>query len=107
VSAAAQASWRVHGRGAVAWRAGRVVLSYAAMLIALLFFLFPYYWMVSAAFKGPGDVTAYPPVWIFEPTMENFVELFRDLGAMEALTNSLIIVGISTCLAIIFGSMAA
>lgn len=107
MSAAAQASRRVHGHGAVAWRAGRVVLSYAAMLIALLFFLFPYYWMVSAAFKGPGDVTAYPPVWIFEPTMENFVELFRDLGAMQALTNSLIIVGISTCLAIIFGSMAA
>jgi len=85
----------------------RIVLIYIAMITALVFFLFPYYWMVSAAFKGPGDITAYPPVWVFEPTFDNFRELFQNLGAMKALTNSLIVVGISTCLAIIFGSMAA
>jgi multiple sugar transport system permease protein len=85
----------------------RTALIYVAMITALIFFLFPYYWMVSAAFKGPGDITAYPPVWVFEPTLDNFRELFQNLGAMQALTNSLIVVGISTCLAIIFGSMAA
>lgn len=85
----------------------RIFLIYVAMITTLVFFLFPYYWMVSAAFKGPGDITAYPPVWVFEPTFDNFRELFQNLGAMQALTNSLIVVGISTCLAIIFGSMAA
>jgi multiple sugar transport system permease protein len=102
IEVSAHRASRGAGRSAV-----RIVLSYGAMLAALLFFLFPYYWMVSAAFKAPGDVTAYPPVWIFEPTLSNFVELFDDLDAMQALTNSLIVVGISTCLAIIFGSMAA
>lgn len=93
-----------HVSVANALRTGSV---YVAMLSVLLFFLFPYYWMVTAAFKGGGDVTAFPPVWLFEPTLDNFRELFEDLGAWTALKNSLIIVGISTCLAIIFGSMAA
>lgn len=85
----------------------KILAVYAAIAAALAFFLFPYFWMVASAFKSPGDVTAYPPVWLFAPTLENFRELIDEMGALSALRNSLIVVGISTCLALIFGSMAA
>ena len=88
-------------------RSMAVLTIYGAILIALAFFFFPYFWMVASAFKSPGDVTTYPPVWLFSPTLENLDELIEDMGALAALRNSLIVVGISTCLALIFGSMAA
>ena len=88
-------------------RSLKILIVYGAIAVALAFFLFPYFWMVTAAFKSPGDVTTYPPVWLFEPTLENFLELIEDMGALPALRNSLIVVGISTCLALTFGSMAA
>jgi multiple sugar transport system permease protein len=85
----------------------KILAVYSAIVAALAFFLFPYFWMVASSFKSPGDVTAYPPVWLFAPTLENFRELIGDMGALSALRNSLIVVGVSTCLALIFGSMAA
>ena len=66
-----------------------ILLIYGAILAALLFFLFPYFWMVASAFKSPGDVTTYPPVWLFSPTMENFDELIEDMGALSALQKQL------------------
>ena len=85
----------------------KILLVYGMVAVVLAFFLFPYFWMVASAFKSPGDVTAYPPVWVFAPTLDNFRELIDEMGALSALRNSLIVVGISTCLALIFGSMAA
>ena len=82
-------------------------LAYLGAALALAFFAFPVFWMVSAAFKSTRDATALPPVWLFRPTLENFRELFVDMGALGPLVNSLVVVGLSTCLALIFGSMAA
>jgi len=87
--------------------AGRAGLIYGLVTIAVSVLLFPFYWTVAAAFKGTGEVTAYPPVWAFTPTLDNFRELFQALGAFDALINSLVIVGVSTCLALLFGSMEA
>jgi multiple sugar transport system permease protein len=87
-------------------RAMRITFSYVVVLLAFVIFLFPFFYMMTSAFKTHADVTNYPPVWIFEPTLENFYELKED-GAFYALKNSLIIVSFSTCLSMIFGSLAA
>lgn len=87
--------------------AARAVIVYAAIILALAGFLFPFYWIVTTAFKAPGDVTIYPPTWIFSPTFDNFRELFADLGAWSALVNSVIVTGLSTGLSMVIGSMAA
>lgn len=85
----------------------RAAALYGLVTVALSAFLFPFYWTVAAAFKSMGEVTAFPPVWAFTPTLDNFRELIDQLDALGALKNSLIVVGISTCLALVFGSMAA
>ncbi|MGD9536358.1 MAG: carbohydrate ABC transporter permease [Alphaproteobacteria bacterium] len=88
-------------------RIGSIAASYLLAVIALAFFAFPCFWMLTAAFKKPDDAAALPPAWLFSPTIENFRELFYEMDAASALVNSLVVVGLSTCLAMIFGSMAA
>lgn len=79
---------------------------YLAVILVSILFLFPFYWMVTAAFKLPGDVTRFPPAWFFEPTLQNFRELL-DYDILHALLNSIVIVGISTLAGIIIGTMGA
>jgi len=81
--------------------------AYFLAFLVICFFLFPVLWMTTSSFKADIDVAAYPPTFVFSPTMENFVELFVDLRAADALINSCVIVGLATCLAMIFGTMAA
>lgn len=83
------------------------LLAYAAAFAATAFFAFPVYWMVASALKSDVDVAAFPPRWLFVPTLDNFRHLFNELGAWQAFQNSLFIVGIATCLAMMFGTMAA
>ncbi|HSX73948.1 MAG TPA: carbohydrate ABC transporter permease, partial [Shinella sp.] len=68
---------------------------------------FPIFWMVTSSFKSEVDISAYPPVWSFAPTLANYAQLFTELNAWQALLNSALIVGLSTCLAMAAGTMAA
>src|SRR5262245_15107607 len=81
--------------------------AFAAAIAATLFFAFPIYWMVTSSLKSELDVASYPPVWLFTPTLDEYRKLFSELGAWDALVNSVFIVGIATCLAMITGTLAA
>jgi multiple sugar transport system permease protein len=82
--------------------------AYAVLALAVTaFFFFPVYWMVSSAFKSDADVSQYPPVWLFTPTLENFIKLFQEMNAWDALFNSAFIVSIATLIAMMAGTMAA
>ena len=50
--------------------AGIVVVFYALMSIA------PLIWIGATAFKSPSDAIAYPPKFLFEPSLEGYVNLF-------------------------------
>lgn len=85
----------------------RNAVYYLLALIATIFFAFPVYWMASSALKSDNDISTYPPMWSFTPTLHSFRQLFEELGALQALLNSAFIVGIATCLAMIAGTLAA
>jgi multiple sugar transport system permease protein len=83
--------------------AGRMVI---AILITILF-LFPVYWLFIMSVKTPEEVFASPPVFLPTTwTLENFAVLFRD-GDVSAIGNSVIAAGVSTVLAMFFGTIAA
>lgn len=84
-----------------------IILAYAGAIAAALFFIFPCLWMLTASLKTPEELMAMPPNWLFEPSLANYRELFGQIGAQGPLVNSLISVGISTLLALLFGGMAA
>jgi len=71
-------------------------------LIGALIFLFPYFFMVTSAFKSRLDTFAYPPIFInFKPTIENFIVIFRDINIMFYMKNSLIVSVGSTLISLI------
>ncbi len=55
----------------------------ALVLIVVLVLAFPIIWIVMNSFKEAADINAYPPVFLFEPTLENYKVLF-DIADAEA-----------------------
>ena len=80
------------------------LLTLVTYLIAVLF-LFPLVWMVLAAFKTEPQAFASPPVFFFQPILENFERALPTYGL--ALRNSLVAAVGSTILAFILGLPAA
>lgn len=54
------------------WLAGILVVGYAIITMV------PILWIIATGFKSPNDSIAYPPVVVFEPTLEGYVNLFTD-----------------------------
>lgn len=77
------------------------------LFIILGFTLFPFFWMVSSSFKTQTDILASPPVWLFEPTLRHYAEVWADRTVVHAITNSLIVALSVTALAIALGAPAA
>jgi multiple sugar transport system permease protein len=82
---------------------GRIAFGLAVLVIvspAILVFL----WMLSLAFKNEVENMAYPPVFIPEvPTLNNFVEVFRESPFALFTLNSVIVSVVSTAIALLVG----
>jgi multiple sugar transport system permease protein len=80
---------------------------YALASLLLLFFVFPIYWLFIISFKTPDEIFHFPPVW-YPKSLQfaNYAVLFKDGDAVSVL-NSLILAGVSTIIAMIFGTMCA
>ena len=49
------------------------------LILVVLFFLFPLYWIISGSFKTDLEINAREPVWFpSTPTMEHYQELFNN-----------------------------
>lgn len=68
----------------------QILLNVIAILIVFVF-LFPYLFMVTSAFKTRMQTFAYPPVWIFTPTLENIRAIFENIQIGFYLKNSFIV----------------
>ena len=64
-------------------------------------FLFPYLFMVTSSFKSRLETFAYPPVWVFSPTLDHYHNIFGDLNIFFYMKNSTIIATASTLLTIL------
>lgn len=65
---------------------------YAALVGLSVPFMFPFLWMVSASFKTPSEIFAFPPTLIpAQWNWQNFVEIFRYQPFARQYFNSLYI----------------
>ena len=78
-----------------------------AFALGSLIFLFPILWMALSSFKSPLEVTAYPPKLFFEPTLQNYSELFGRTNFLENTWNSFVVAGGSTLLGLLLAIPAA
>jgi multiple sugar transport system permease protein len=83
---------------AVALKVGK----YIALLALLVFAGFPVLLIILGSFKANRDVFAFPPSFVFQPTLENYETLVRAWPTFfEALRNSLIIASCATVLTVV------
>ncbi|MDR3592601.1 MAG: carbohydrate ABC transporter permease [Negativicutes bacterium] len=83
------------------------ILFYILVLFVALPFLFPLVWIALASVKTQVQIVAVPPVWIFEPTLENYRRVFVEQEFGRFLFNSTVIAVGSTVLSLVLGLPAA
>ena len=55
----------------------RVIFALVIAVIVILM-LFPFLWMLMSAFKTQVDIIAWPPRFVFTPTLRNFERVFVE-----------------------------
>lgn len=87
-------------------------ITYAILILWTVIVLFPMFWIVTTSFKEKLDVflgPKYVPWLDFQPTTKWWVRIFT-VERRELITpfiNSLVVAGVSSLFASLFGSMAA
>ncbi len=78
----------------------------AGMLLAV--WTFPVIWGLLTSFKTERDVLAYPPVWLFKPTLDNYREvIFGTSSILPNLWSSVVVATASTLLTMLIAVPAA
>ncbi|WP_268800386.1 carbohydrate ABC transporter permease [Pseudomonas huanghezhanensis] len=77
------------------------------LLAIFLFAVFPFYWMVATSLKTQAEALASPPIWLFTPHLDNYVQVLFNRDVLSSLANSLIVAASTTALAVGLGTPAA
>jgi len=77
------------------------------LAVMMLVCVFPFYWMVTTSLKTHVVALEAPPVWIFEPTLDNYRDALFEDGVLGTLVNSLVVATCTTALALVLGVPAA
>ena len=81
--------------------------AYAVIALALVFTIFPIYWIALNSFKTSLDIFAVPPVWFdFQPTGKHYFAAFVERPFLVFALNSLAIAVGTTVFSMVFGTMA-
>lgn len=77
------------------------------LVAVVLAFLFPFFWMILASFKTQQQILSPNNVFVFEPTFQNYLDVFQQYSFMKFIFNSFIIAAASTILSLVLGLPAA
>ena len=83
------------------------ILHFLALLLVILVFVFPFYWMVTASFKQQSAILASTPQFFFQPTLENYVSAFTKFDILKSLQNSLFVALVTVVISLVLGTPAA
>jgi multiple sugar transport system permease protein len=86
-------------------RRRRQILLWTAVVLIMLFCLFPFYWLINTSLKTGTDLSSADIV-PSHPTLKNYQSIFEDSDFTTALRNSVIVAGLTTICALILGSFA-
>ena len=104
ISAGRSSKWRF--RRKLGRTADRTLFS-ATLLVLLVFFLFPLVWMILSSLKTNVEVTAYPPRWLFHPTLQNYTDVFANNPFFSYMVNSTIVAVLAVGIGLLCGLPAA
>ncbi len=86
----------------------RKVRSYAVLVALALFFVVPFYAMVSTALKTEEQLFQIPPAWIPHPfAWENFIQVFKEVPFGRFIINSAFLVTVNVIGQVLATSLVA
>lgn len=88
-------------------KVGKDVAFTVAVLGVLVFFMFPLLWMVATSLKTQVQNTAYPPLFVFKPTLDNYRAVFSQSPYWKYMVNTVIVSAGTTGLSLLIGLPAA
>lgn len=78
------------------------------LLILFVVILFPFYWMITNAFKLEQEYYSSPPIMFpSRITGQNFIDIVQKYEVFKGLINSIMIATGATIFTVVFGSMAS
>lgn len=83
------------------------LVSYAALIVAVILVLFPIYWMLATSLKLPRDILRVPSLWPSRFSLANFEKLLADGQFLLSIRNSFIVASTVTVISVIISSFAA
>lgn len=98
---------RAYGGSALLWRLAERVAFTALVLFLLIPSLFVFYWMIASSLKPANEIYAFPPRWIFVPTLKNYVAAVQLTPFFLYLFNSVLVALGSSLLGLLIGLPAA
>jgi ABC-type glycerol-3-phosphate transport system permease component len=90
------------GRGIGSW-----LVIYASVAVFAFVVLVPFYWMVKSAFSEEQDVFEIPPIYIPNPTLDNFQRLADQVPLARYIVNSLVFSTATTLATLVASFLAA
>ncbi len=90
----------------------RALFNLVVSLVLVSFVVLPILWMAMLSFKTEADIVAWPPKFIFSPTLGNYKAIFSSstsshLSFSRVFTNSLVITGITLVCSLIISTLAS
>ena len=86
----------------------RQLMLFTAAGLLLTVWAFPVIWGILTSFKTERDVLAYPPVWIFTPTLDNYRAVLSGADSiLPNLWSSIVVSSTATLLTMLFSVPAA
>lgn len=74
---------------------------YFVACVVVCIFVFPIFWVFTSSLKTHAQAIAIPPVWLSNPTLNNYIEIFKDEPFLKFILNSLIVAGGSSLLVMV------
>ncbi|HEY7437241.1 MAG TPA: carbohydrate ABC transporter permease [Methylomirabilota bacterium] len=83
-------------------RSAGTALTWITLLGALVFFLGPFFWILTTSVKANEDYFAYPPVWLpADASLKHYAALFTRSSGARYFTNSLVVSTLSMLAALL------
>jgi ABC-type glycerol-3-phosphate transport system permease component len=78
-----------------------------ALLLLMLFTLFPFYWAIIASLTSEAALFSKPSLWPAHLVFDHYRALFTDRDFLTPIRNSLIVAGTTTVFCLTVGTLAA
>ena len=85
-----------------------LAVTYAILMLALVWTIFPIYWMIKSSLTINSEMyVARPPLFSRTITFDHYIDLFFNTTFMRSIWNSFVIAGITTVVCLVLGILGS